>query len=274
MINRLAGLSLPASIPEFLRNQRALDAVSYYSALPDHWRGNAEPALARASAPEHFIQMELLTAISGLPRNRYDYVRALAVAQAANRGANLSAEHIGMQPYQTVEVWERLKVAMRDYREVIARKDAAEPVENEVIFLTGWLGHYVADGSMPLHTSDKPNGWAGPNPQGYTTEHHIHALFESEFVAKNLTLTDVTPKIASHAVLIGDVFDQYVDYLSNSHKLVEKTYQLEKAGAFRGAGTPEGKAFAEDQLAAAATELRDLIHTAWIRSGEPAEPRP
>ncbi len=61
-------------------------------------------------------------------------------------------------------------------------------------------------------------------------------------------------------------------YLRHSHSLVEKTYQLEKAGAFNGAGTPEGKAFADQQLAAGATELRDMIYTAWIRSADPVPP--
>ena len=221
-----------------------------------------------ATAPDHFIQMEALNVLPSLPRNRYDYVRALAIAQSSHPELTLTAENIGMQPYQAVEVWERLKVAMRDYREAVARKEALDPVQAEVIFMAGWLGHYVGDAAMPLHTSDKPNGWVGPNPDGYTTEHHIHSLFESEFVARNVISADVAPQIAKEAALAGDVFDQYVAYLNRSHKLVEKTYQLEKAGGFTGEGTAEGKAFAVGQLVVASTELRDLIYTAWIRSGE------
>ena len=274
MINRLAGLNLPAETPDFLRSAPALDALSYYSPLPDHWRGRGEPALTTASAPDHFIQMEALNLLPSLPRNRYDYVRAVALAQASHPDLTLTAEKIGMQPYQAVEVWERLKVAMRDYREALVRKEALAPVQAEVIFLAGWLGHYVGDAAMPLHTSDKPNGWVGPNPDGYTAEHYIHSLFESEFVAQNVTSADVAPQIAKESALVGDVFDQYVGYLNRSHKLVEKTYQLEKAGAFDGAGTAEGKAFAVGQLAAASTELRDLIYTAWIRSGEAVPDRP
>lgn len=34
---------------------------------------------------------------------------------------------------------------------------------------------------------------------------------------------------------------------------------------------PEGKKFAEDRLAAASIELRDIIYTAWIRSGDPVK---
>jgi hypothetical protein len=50
---------------------------------------------------------------------------------------------------------------------------------------------------------------------------------------------------------------------------VEQTYILFKAGAFTGAGTPEGKAFADERLAAGATELRDLIYAAWVQSANP-----
>ena len=273
IINRLAGLNLPPDLPAFLRSAQALDALSYYSPVPDHWRGAGEPALASATAPEHFLQMESLNVLSKLPRNRYDYVRALAAVQASHPELNLSAGKIGMQPYQTVEVWERLKVSMRDYRELLARKEATGPVEAEVIFFAGWLGHYVGDASMPLHTSDKPNGWAGANPEGYSTGNHIHALFESDFVGMNVTPADVAPEIPESPVLFGDMFDQYLGYLSRSHMLVEKTYQLEKTGAFTGKGSPDGKAFAVGQLGAAVIELRDMIYTAWIRSGEPVPVR-
>jgi hypothetical protein len=49
------------------------------------------------------------------------------------------------------------------------------------------LGHYVADGSQPLHTTIQYNGWVGSNPNGYTTEHGIHSQFESTYVAVNIT---------------------------------------------------------------------------------------
>jgi hypothetical protein len=52
---------------------------------------------------------------------------------------------------------------------------------------------------------------------------------------------------------------------------VEKTYQLEKAGGFNGTGTPESVAFLDERMAAGAIELRDLIYTAWVRSGDPVE---
>lgn len=272
IMNRLAGSSLPTDVPLFLRSPEGLNALEYYAPEPDHWRGKGEPQLAAESAPDHFIAMERVDMLLGtLPRNRYDYVRALVPLQVAHPDLPLTVERMGTQPYQTVEMYERLKTAMRDYRALVADQRDTKPVEAEILFLAGILGHYVGDGSMPLHTSIYPNGWSGPNPNGYTTEHHIHSLFESAFAGANVKIGDVSSMVSAKPQLLGDVFTDYVAYLHHSNSLVEKTYQLEKAGAFTAAGTPEGKVFAVERLAAGATELRDMIYTAWIRSADPVK---
>lgn len=271
IINRLAAAALPADVPEFLRSPAALDAMQYYGPEPDRWRSPAEPELDAAQAPEHFIDLEYADLAGLLPRQRYDYIRALAAAQAKHPdlAASLTPEKVGLQPYVTTEVYERLQSAFRDYRALVAAKKDTKPSEAEIVFLAGWLGHYVGDGSQPLHTSIQYNGWVGPNPHGYTTEHRIHSLFESQFVHANVTAADVAPLIPAKPVVLGDVFDDYMKYLRNSNSLVEQTYQLEKAGAFAGTGTPAGKAFVDEQLAAGATELRNMIYTAWEKSAVP-----
>lgn len=265
MINRLAGAALPVDVPEFLRSAQALDALEYYGPEPDRWKSPAEPELGAAGSPEHFMDMEYADLVGELPRKRYDYVRALAFAQKAHPDLPLSPEKVGLQPYVTVEVWERLKSAMREYRELVKEHKDTKPVEAEIVFLAGWLGHYVGDGSQPLHATIQFNGWTGPNPHGYTTEHRIHAEFESVFVSANVKPADVAKLIAAKPVVVGDVFTDYVAYLRHSESLVETTYQLEKAGGFDGAGTSAGKAFAEERLAAGATELRDMIYSAWVK---------
>jgi hypothetical protein len=270
LINRLAGAALPADMPAFLRSPAAIDALAYYGPEPDRWRSSAEPELNAAQAPEHFIDLEYADLAGPLPRRRYDYIRALAAAQAKHPDIALTPEKIGLQPYVTTEVYERLQSAFRDYRALLAAKQDTKPSEAEITFLAGWLGHYVADGSMPLHASIQYNGWVGPNPNGYTTEHHIHALFESDFVHANVKAGDVAPLVAAaKPVALDNVFNDYMTYLRHSNSLVEQTYKLEKAGAFTGAGTPEGKAFVNQQLAAGAIELRNMIYTAWLKSAEP-----
>ena len=118
MINRLAGAALPADVPEFLRSKDALQALEYYGPEPDRWKSPAEPELNTAQSPEHFIDLEYADLVGELPRRRYDYVRALAFAQKSHADLPLSPEKVGLLPYQATEVWQRLKSAMRDYRQL------------------------------------------------------------------------------------------------------------------------------------------------------------
>lgn len=272
MINRLAAANLPKDVPAFLRNGNALDTMEYLGPEPDRWRNRAEPELGDAQAPEHFLDMEYADLIGTLPKKRFDYIRALAQAQSAHPELQLTPEKVGLQPYVTEEVWERLKVGMREYRKLLAAGEDTKPAEGAVLYYAGWLGHYVADGSQPLHVSIQYNGWTGANPNGYTTEHKIHSLFESIYVTGNIKSSDIAPLVgAAQPKVLTDEWTDYMAYLRHSATLVEKTYQLEKAGGFAGAGTPDGKAFVEERLAAGAIELRDMIYTAWVRSGDPVE---
>ena len=271
MINRLAVMTLPNDVPAFLRNGEALDTIEYLGPEPDRWKSRAEEELATESSPDHYIDLEWADLVGALPHHRYDFVRSLEKAQAQHPDLTLTAERVGMQPYAAVEVWERMKAAMREYRQLGRENADTKPVEMAVLFYAGWLGHYVADGSQPLHVSIQYNGWTGADPKGYTTEHKIHSQFESAFVSANIKRGDVAPlvKAVPAKAMQGDIFDDYVNYLRHSGTLVEKTYQIEKAGGFTDAGTPEARSFTEERLAAGAIELRDMMYTAWVRSADP-----
>ena len=262
MINRLAANSLPAEVPAFLRSEAAANEIEYLGPEPDRWRSPAEPELAAAQAPEHFIDLELADALGPLPRNRLAF-------EAKVFAAGERPEKIGLQPWEATEVWERLKAAMREYRTLSAAKQNTLPVEQAIIFYAGWLGHYVGDGSQPLHTSIQYNGWVGANPHGYTTGHRIHWQFEGPFVAANLHEAEVRARMTAPKAIGGDLFDGYVAYLRHSATWVEKVYQLEKAGGFEGRGTAESRSFTAERLAAGASMLRDMIYTAWLQSAKP-----
>lgn len=146
-------------------------------------------------------------------------------------------------------------------------------VEQAAVFYAGWLGHYVGDASQPLHTTIQYNGWTGPNPNGYTTAHTIHWQFEGPFVGANLHAADVQARMSAVHPLEGDVFADYVAYLRETSKYVEKVYQLEKAGGFEGQGTQESRDFTADRLAAGASMLRDMIYSAWLESAKPVPER-
>jgi hypothetical protein len=262
MINQLAVAMLPADTPSFLRTRAAAEEIEYLGPEPDRWRSKAEPELNAAQAPEHFIDLELADALGPLPHRRLDF-------EAKVYAAGKLPETIGLQPWQTDEVWERLKSAMRDYRAIAAAGQDTKAVEAAIVFYAGWLGHYVGDGSQPLHVTVQYNGWTGPNPNGYTTEHKIHNQFESPFVAANIHSPEVQAKMTQPKAIEGDMFDAYLAYLRHSGTYAEKVYQLEKAGGFVGAGSAESREFTAERLAAGASMLRDMIYTAWLRSADP-----
>lgn len=272
MINRLAAEHLPADLPAFLHTPAAIDEIEYLGPEPDRWRSPGEPELSNEQAPEHFLDLELADMVGNqLPRRRYDFIAALYAAGLThpNLAAELRPEKVGLQPYVTTEVYQRLKAAMREYRGLSAQGKDTKPVEQAIIFYMGWLGHYVGDGSQPLHVTTNYDGWVGKdNPNGYTTQHGIHSKFESTFVAANLKAADVAPLMSAPREMT-DVFDDYVAYLRGSSRLIERTYQLEKLGGFDGAGTTDSKQFAAERLAAGASQLRDLYYTAWVESAKP-----
>ena len=73
---------------------------------------------------------------------------------------------------------------------------------------------------------------------------------------------------SAHAI-DGDLFDGLCRLsAAQLRTYVEKVYQLEKAGGFVGAGSPESRDFTAERLAAGASMLRDMIYTAWVESAK------
>jgi hypothetical protein len=286
LINKLAAQYLPADVPYFLRNGNGLDVMEWMGPEPDRWKQrDAEPELTATQSPDHFLDYEWAIygatpcatgtpdCIDGynFPRKRYDFIRNLVAAEATHPQLK-HFETVGFQPWQVEEVWQRLKSDMRLYRKLTAANQDTAPVQLAILYDAGWLGHYVGDGSQPLHNTIQYNGWTGPNPHHYTTEHHIHAQFESIYVSANIKPSDVAPLVAdSQPKIIDDEWTQYWEYLHHSNSLVEKVYQLDKDHGFTDAGTPEAKSFTEERLAAGAIELRNLIDSAWVHSADPVE---
>lgn len=274
MVNRLAVSHLPQDVPAFLRSQQAINQIEYLGPEPDRWRSPLEAELVSAQAPEHFIDLELADLIKPLPSKRFQFLAAAYAAQLTHPGMDLRPDHIGLQPWQTTEVYQRLKTALREYRNAKSENRDTQLIEQTVIFYAGWLGHYVADGAQPLHVTVNYDGWVNPqNPEGFTTEHGIHWKFESSFVSANIKAADVEPKMSPVHAESDDVFTAYLAYLRKTGTHIEQLYKLEKVKGFEDAGTAESRAFTADCLASGASMLRDLIYTAWLESAKPVPPR-
>ncbi len=279
LINRVAMETLPADVPAFLRTPLAVAEVESLGPEPDRWRSPAEPELNNAQAPEHYIDLEVADALEphGLPSCRFDFLRDAYAASLQLQKQNPSLaqqflpQHIGLLPWQATEVYERLQADLRRYRTLHrARKDTSG-AELAVLFDIGWLGHYVGDGSQPLHTTINYDGWVErDNPNGYARTPGLHARFETEFVSANIRANDVLPLVPQRpSILRGAPFVDFVTYLRTTHQQVGAVYRLDAHGEFRGAGSAESRTFTAERLAAGAAMLRDMIVTAWMRSAQP-----
>lgn len=277
-INQVAAEKIPTAMPKFLRTKSAVQKIAYLGPEPDRWRDESPSALNYAQAPDHFIDLERIQGLGPLPLGRYDFYKLLYAKRAATPAASHPDDYlpdrVGLQPYITMEVYKRLELAFRSYREMKQKKQKTDVIEGNIIFYMGWLGHYVGDGSQPLHTSIQYDGWVGANPDGYTTQHGIHAEFETDFVNR------VIPSPASFAGLVkapqrvSDPFSDYMRYLEASYALVPQVYAFEKAKAYDEAGSLDAVKFLDQRLAAGSQMLVDLWYTAWLQSGDPLPQRP
>jgi hypothetical protein len=272
LINRAAAEKVPASMPQFLKQAAA--RIEYLGPEPDRWRNPIEASLKNAQEPDHFIDLERVADIPQLPPGRYDFYRLLYAKKAAAKthADDFDPDKVGLQPYITTEIYQRMVVAFREYRRLQKENKPTDGVEQNIVFYAGWLGHYAADGANPMHTTVQYNGWVGDNPNGYTTAKNVHYEFESGFVQRiqqQLTITD----LVKEPVRLQHPFEDYVAYLRASNGMVEKSYQLEKAGGFKETGTPEGREFIRQRLAAGAQMLLNLWFTAWEESAVPLPER-
>jgi hypothetical protein len=267
----VAAEKLPLDVPSFLRD--GADQLAYLGPEPDRWRERSELALKLSQDPDHYINLERLDGMTLLP-DRYSFYLQLYEKREKMPGKPdyLLPEKMGLQPYIATEVYERLVVAFREYRHALLEHRNPEFAERNAIFYGGWLGHYVGDGSNPLHTTIQYNGWVGPNPNGYTTANTIHWKMEGTFVAANQKQLQFIDLVPASPRLLADPFQDYLNYLRASHQYVEKVYQLEKAGEFDGEGTSESREFIRQRLAAGAQMLRDMWYSAWMQSAQDPPP--
>lgn len=271
IINQVAVETLPGNLPAFLRSHKAIAEIEYLGPEPDRWRSPADPELSAAQAPEHFIDLELAdqAAPTGFPENRDEFLNDLAVARSQNpkMAVTFTARKVGMLPWAMDEWLERLRVDMNQYRTLRAAHRPLRSAQQAVLYDAGILGHFIADGSQPLHTTINFNGWVeAQNLEHFTRGHTIHRRFEATFVYDNIHADDILPLVSPEPKLLSSPFRDFVVYLRSSHAQVPALYRLDKTGGFRGHGTAASRTFTAERMAAGATMLRNAIYTAWFQS--------
>jgi hypothetical protein len=275
-IGRLAAETLPADLPEFLREPGAIEAEGELAREPDRWKGSGRVHDADRDAA-HFLDLgddgRVFggPALADLPPTRADY-------DATLRAVGADSWKGGYLPYAIIDGWQQLARDFAYWRvDTAAARSAADPahrawfaqdgVRRQALLLRdlGTLAHYVGDGSQPMHVSVHFNGWGGfPNPDGFTQE-RIHAPFEGAFVRAYVTQAGVRAAMTPYRDCQCGIEIRTRDYLAATNQEVRPLYQLYKDGGFA-KGDARGGAFAAARLAAGASELRDDIIDAWRAS--------
>jgi hypothetical protein len=275
-IGEAAMKALPAELPAFLRNPQAALDVGEYSREPDRLK-SAGRARDNDMDAAHFLDLgddgKIFggPALSALPPTRAEYE-----AQLQKVGVN--SWKAGYLPYSIVEAYQTLAKDLAYWRVLDAAEKNRAWAEHKAFFTAdrrrrevkiladiGQLSHFVGDGSQPLHVTIHFNGWGDyPNPQGFTTA-KIHEPFEGALVRATVTPAAIAAKMTPLKTPEGAIDKQVADYLAVAGALVGPLYAMEKAGGMA-PGDPRGTALATQQIAAGASELRDLIAEAWTAS--------
>ncbi len=281
IINQLAAQTLPASLPDFVRSAAAVREIATLGPEEDRIKG-AGASWDADNDPGHYLDVRAGEAgdvpLNALPPNMEAYAAALA-----RTGSN--PYRTGFLPYSIEDGFERVRKDFAIWRvdDYLARHAATAGAraafaadqrlrEDLTLRDIGDWGHFVGDGSQPLHVTVHFNGWGRyPNPHRYT-QRHIHSYFESDFVDRYARASSVRARMTAYAIAAPDraltqseIGRMVGAYLLQTSKAVDPLYALYAAGAFQH-GSHNAVAFTDAQLAHGASTLRDLIALAWENS--------
>jgi len=293
-INELALASLPKDFDAFTLTPALKHRIEFLSGEPDRWRNMGDLPLKNFNGPDHYIDLEELKLYDltpeTLPLMRYDFAADIARARLAHperfpaidpeKDADHTRELDGFLPWAITENYGKLKSCFSYLKAFQTYGGTREEIANaqaNAVYVMGVMGHFVGDGSQPLHTTIHHHGWVGDNPHGYTTDASFHAWIDGGYfrqtggIKVERLVGGIHPaeRIANAETPDG-MFRAAVTYLTAQNKLVEPLYQLEKEGKLTGEGTKglEGRPFLEGQLVKAGQMLGNIWYTAWLEAPE------
>jgi hypothetical protein len=162
---------LPAEMRPLYERHRA--TLIERSIDPDTWR---TAGFGDEEDPNHFVDLDWQGfgpyPYNGLPR---DYTAAIA------KFGRSRIHETGTLPWALEERYGALRRAFEDY----ARRGTFG--QNDIIFFSAWLAHYVADAHVPFHAVFNHDGQL-------TGQNGIHARFESTMFERYRDRLTIAPK--------------------------------------------------------------------------------
>ena len=256
-INRLAVFTLPAGLNRFYKAN-----ISY---LSDH---AVDPDKRRyadtAEAARHYLDVELYEAhIDSIPRKWEEAVKRYGLVRLNQNG---------ILPWQIQKSYYKLVDALKD-------RDSLK-----ILIYSAYLGHYLADAHVPLHTTQNHNGQLS-NQLG------IHAFWESrlpELFAEKYNY------VVGQAIYIENPLKEAWKIITNTHKMVDTVLTFEarlsarfpahRKYSFSERNNQVGKQYSwayskafhdgmnnmvERQMRAAIHSIGSYWYSAWVDAGQP-----
>ena len=220
--------------------------------LADH---SADPDFRRdddpSEAPKHYLDIDNYPEFleSGTISHNLDYL--------INTHGEAFVEKNGYLPWATLASYDSLVSAME-------RKDW----EKAKLFASD-LGHYVADGFMPMHITRNYNGQFSGN-------YGIHGRYESDMIG---IFKNKISMVQGEAKLIEDPWDYVFSYLYDNYRYVDS---ILIADDFAKSVNPDYESydylealwyktgdFTEKLFNNASVAFSSLFYSAWIEAGKP-----
>jgi len=235
-------------------NTQMQDFNSWTSYLRDH---ATDPDTRKSSdpneGPKHYIDIDSYPEFnaSGKIPQTLDSVNAI-------HGSAFVIDN-GILPWATKASFDSIRNCMQRHDFVKAKFFAAD------------LGHYVADGHMPLHITKNYDGQ-------FTGNTGIHSRYETTMINSFILQIVYT---GENATEISDVNQFIFDYLYTNNSYCDSVLaadnyaKLQSGGStstttYKNALWSKSKSFTIPLFQRASHALASLIYTAWIQAGSPS----
>jgi len=164
----------------------------------------------------------------------------------------------GVLPWATLKTFDSLRNCMERYD------------FEKAMFFAADLGHYVADGHMPLHITANYDGQLTGNKG-------IHYRFESTMINEHIDEIQFTGKEADY---IPDVRNYIFSYLYKNYLYVDSIIAADDAAkaaseddnslAYKDALWGYSQGFIHEIMSDASVAIAELLYTAWVDAGRPS----
>lgn len=237
----------PASFPA---------SMAAFQIWTDSLASNASNADSRKStdkneSPRHFIDIDNFAEFNSTGRIASTYDSIVNIHGASFMKSN------GTLPWATVNMYDTLKVDFQKQKWHKAMLDASD------------LGHYVADGHMPLHITSNYDGQK-------TNQSGIHSRYESDMVGDYITsLSNYTGEPVK---LVSSVNNYVFTYIYTNYHYVDSVLAADSYAKKLDPNYSStyyvalwSKAhFTTMLFHNASHSLAELIYSAWVEAGSPA----